>query len=195
MRLVTFAVDVARLGGRRRSSSAIVSDAVDAWIPDLPLHARGLLAGDWALLSSGARSRGGGVWPWRVAPLATRPCWPRSRVPGKIVAVGRNYREHAAEEVPRSSPTPVLFTKYPSAVVGPGSDITWRAADRPRSTTRPNSRSSSAAARDVPPSARSTSCSATRASTTCRRATCRSRTGSGCGRRASTRSVRWVRGS
>jgi len=40
-------------------------------------------------------------------------------VPGKIVCVGRNYREHAAElgnEVPKE---PLIFLKAPSSVIGP----------------------------------------------------------------------------
>jgi 2-keto-4-pentenoate hydratase/2-oxohepta-3-ene-1,7-dioic acid hydratase in catechol pathway len=46
--------------------------------------------------------------------------------PPKIIAVGRNYREHAAEEGAQVVEDPVLVTKYPSAVVGPGADVTWR---------------------------------------------------------------------
>lgn len=43
--------------------------------------------------------------------------------PGKIVCVGRNYRDHAKElgnEVPAA---PLLFLKPPSSVVGPGEPI------------------------------------------------------------------------
>ncbi len=43
--------------------------------------------------------------------------------PGKIVCVGRNYREHAKElgnEVPAA---PLLFLKPPSAVIAPGAPI------------------------------------------------------------------------
>lgn len=43
--------------------------------------------------------------------------------PSKIVCVGRNYAEHAAElgnEVPKA---PLLFLKAPSAVIGPGKSI------------------------------------------------------------------------
>lgn len=43
--------------------------------------------------------------------------------PGKIICVGLNYRDHAAEggvEVPNS---PVLFAKWPSALIGPGDPI------------------------------------------------------------------------
>ena len=49
--------------------------------------------------------------------------------PAKIVAVGRNYREHAAEEGATLPTAPVLFTKYSSSVTGSGSDIRWRADD------------------------------------------------------------------
>ncbi len=52
--------------------------------------------------------------------------------PGKIVAVGRNYREHAAEEGAAFPSAPVLFTKYPSSITGPGGQIRWRAADTTR---------------------------------------------------------------
>jgi 2-keto-4-pentenoate hydratase/2-oxohepta-3-ene-1,7-dioic acid hydratase in catechol pathway len=51
--------------------------------------------------------------------------------PSKIVCVGRNYREHAAElgnEVPLE---PLIFFKPPSAVIGPGQTIL-----RPRISTR-----------------------------------------------------------
>src|SRR5580693_5911692 len=44
-------------------------------------------------------------------------------VPGKIICVGRNYREHAAElgnEVPKE---PLLFFKPPSSVIGPEATI------------------------------------------------------------------------
>ena len=50
--------------------------------------------------------------------------------PGKIVCVGRNYREHAKElgnEVPRE---PLLFLKPPSAVVGAGERILLPSASR-----------------------------------------------------------------
>ncbi len=43
--------------------------------------------------------------------------------PGKIVCVGRNYREHAAELGHGVPPEPILFLKPPSAVVGPGEAI------------------------------------------------------------------------
>lgn len=42
-------------------------------------------------------------------------------VPGKVIAVGLNYRSHLGERpVPEE---PGLFAKYPSSVIGPGDDI------------------------------------------------------------------------
>ena len=45
--------------------------------------------------------------------------------PGKIIAIGRNYREHATEEGVDPPAAPLMFAKWPSAVVGPGADIRW----------------------------------------------------------------------
>jgi 2-keto-4-pentenoate hydratase/2-oxohepta-3-ene-1,7-dioic acid hydratase in catechol pathway len=43
--------------------------------------------------------------------------------PSKVICVGRNYREHAAEFNNPVPDEPLLFLKPPSSVVGPGSDI------------------------------------------------------------------------
>jgi 2-keto-4-pentenoate hydratase/2-oxohepta-3-ene-1,7-dioic acid hydratase in catechol pathway len=45
--------------------------------------------------------------------------------PGKIVAIGRNYREHVDEEGADRPAAPLIFAKWPSSVVGPGADIRW----------------------------------------------------------------------
>ncbi|MBA2488328.1 MAG: fumarylacetoacetate hydrolase family protein [Chloroflexi bacterium] len=45
--------------------------------------------------------------------------------PGKIIAVGLNYADHAAEGGRPAPEEPVLFAKFPTAVVGPGAEITW----------------------------------------------------------------------
>ncbi len=46
-------------------------------------------------------------------------------LPGKIVAVGRNYAAHAAETGSDLPTAPLLFAKFPSAVIGPDAAITW----------------------------------------------------------------------
>jgi len=48
--------------------------------------------------------------------------------PPKIIAIGRNYADHAAEtgsEVPKA---PLIFAKFPSSVIGQGDTITWNEA-------------------------------------------------------------------
>jgi 2-keto-4-pentenoate hydratase/2-oxohepta-3-ene-1,7-dioic acid hydratase in catechol pathway len=62
-------------------------------------------------------------------PLAGLRLLPPVTHPGKIVAAGRNYREHAAEEGAETPADPILFAKFPSALTGDGGDITWRASD------------------------------------------------------------------
>ena len=45
--------------------------------------------------------------------------------PGKVVCVGLNYEDHAREldlDVPDE---PVLFSKFPTAITGPGDEVTW----------------------------------------------------------------------
>src|SRR5215207_6320927 len=43
--------------------------------------------------------------------------------PSKIVCVGRNYREHAAELGNKMPDEPLLFLKAPSAIIGLGEQI------------------------------------------------------------------------
>ena len=62
-------------------------------------------------------------------PLSAIVVLPPVTRPGKIVAVGRNDHEHAAEEGTTARPDPVVFTKFSSAVVGDGAEIVWRASD------------------------------------------------------------------
>jgi len=45
--------------------------------------------------------------------------------PTKIVAVGRNYAEHAAEMQSQVPTEPLVFLKPPSAVIGPGAAIVY----------------------------------------------------------------------
>jgi 2-keto-4-pentenoate hydratase/2-oxohepta-3-ene-1,7-dioic acid hydratase in catechol pathway len=43
--------------------------------------------------------------------------------PGKIICVGLNYRDHAAEQGVELPSEPLLFAKWPTAVIGPGEPI------------------------------------------------------------------------
>lgn len=48
--------------------------------------------------------------------------------PGKIVAIGLNYADHAAETGAKTPSAPLIFAKFPSAVIGPNETITWRSS-------------------------------------------------------------------
>ena len=48
--------------------------------------------------------------------------------PGKVVAIGRNYREHAEEEGVDPPGAPLIFAKWPSSIVGHGAEIRWDAS-------------------------------------------------------------------
>jgi 2-keto-4-pentenoate hydratase/2-oxohepta-3-ene-1,7-dioic acid hydratase in catechol pathway len=45
--------------------------------------------------------------------------------PGKVVAIGRNYREHVDEEGADRPTAPLIFAKWPSSVIGHGGEIRW----------------------------------------------------------------------
>lgn len=54
-------------------------------------------------------------------------------VPAKILAIGLNYRSHAEESRLEIPSVPVVFAKFPSALIGEGEDIVV-----PREETRPD---------------------------------------------------------
>lgn len=49
--------------------------------------------------------------------------------PSKILAVGLNYAPHAAETSIELPETPLLFSKYPSSIIGPGEPIRYHTRD------------------------------------------------------------------
>jgi len=85
-----------------------------------------------------ARAAADGPTPCRGQPLPPGTVRPLGEVsmlapvprPGKIVAVGLNYRDHAAEAGLPVPETPVIFGKFPSAVIGPGQPIVLPAGSR-----------------------------------------------------------------
>ena len=94
-------------------------------VPGGPATMRQLLGGGSAVMTalheataSGRIATDGGAVDQRQL-LAPIP------LPGKIVAIGRNYREHVDEEQAEAPPAPLVFAKFPSSVVGDGAEITW----------------------------------------------------------------------
>jgi 2-keto-4-pentenoate hydratase/2-oxohepta-3-ene-1,7-dioic acid hydratase in catechol pathway len=126
MRLLTHATD----SGPRLAvigSDGLAVDVVDL-VSDGPLTMQSLLEGpDEALasiragLANAAQPEGREVSTLRLLPPIARP--------GKILAIGRNYRDHAEEEGVTAPPSPVVFAKLSSALIADGAAITWRASD------------------------------------------------------------------
>lgn len=48
--------------------------------------------------------------------------------PAKIVAIGKNYAEHAIETKSAVPEEPIVFAKFATSIIGPGADITWNAS-------------------------------------------------------------------
>jgi 2-keto-4-pentenoate hydratase/2-oxohepta-3-ene-1,7-dioic acid hydratase in catechol pathway len=103
----------------------------DRWLPatevaiDGPLTMAQLIEGGERALESLRRGAADAAIARSGRPLAdARLLAPLPR-PAKIVAIGRNYREHAAEEGVEPPPAPLIFAKFPSAVIGPGAEIRW----------------------------------------------------------------------
>jgi 2-keto-4-pentenoate hydratase/2-oxohepta-3-ene-1,7-dioic acid hydratase in catechol pathway len=47
-------------------------------------------------------------------------------VPGKVLCIGRNYADHAAELAHTLPEKPLVFAKVPSSLIGHGATIRWR---------------------------------------------------------------------
>lgn len=123
MRLVSFLdapgprLGVEHADGRIWSSRALG--------PDLPGSMTELLAaGEPALeaLRHVARAAASADQPGDVDPAARLAPVPR---PGKVIAVGLNYHAHAAEGGAAIPASPMLFAKFPTAVVGPDASVEW----------------------------------------------------------------------
>ena len=64
----------------------------------------------------------------RVRPISRHPRaavqpLPAVPDPGKIMCIGRNYREHATEQGAEAPAQPLVFAKYPSALISDGEPI------------------------------------------------------------------------
>ncbi len=123
MRLVSY-LDVTgdRLGVEQADGRIWSSHGLGAGLPGT--MAELLAAGGPALeaLRGAARSAAAAGRPGDVD--ASRRMAPVPR-PRKIIAVGLNYHAHAAEGGAAIPTSPMLFAKFPTAVVGPGATVEW----------------------------------------------------------------------
>jgi 2-keto-4-pentenoate hydratase/2-oxohepta-3-ene-1,7-dioic acid hydratase in catechol pathway len=106
---------------------------LERWLPaetllsDGPTTMHELLAGDpdrRAALASAAASEASRIDRAGSRLETTELLAPVPR-PGKIVAIGRNYREHVDEEGADRPTAPLIFAKWPSSVIGHGAEIRW----------------------------------------------------------------------
>jgi 2-keto-4-pentenoate hydratase/2-oxohepta-3-ene-1,7-dioic acid hydratase in catechol pathway len=88
--------------------------------PDLPCSVRSLLEGGPALLKRAAEAA---QWPRAVRHPATVKLLPPIPNPAKILCIGLNYRDHAAETGAAIPRDPVVFSKFTTALIGPGDPI------------------------------------------------------------------------
>lgn len=114
MRLLSFDKDGAPAIGIGRADGGTVDLSVAA--PDLPRDMAALLAGGAAALAAAARAaEGAGTDAVLAGEIDYLPPVPR---PGKIVCVGLNYRDHAAETDRPPPEFPVLFARFATTLVG-----------------------------------------------------------------------------
>jgi 2-keto-4-pentenoate hydratase/2-oxohepta-3-ene-1,7-dioic acid hydratase in catechol pathway len=96
--------------------------------PDLPVSVRELLAAGPGQLRSAteAAARPDAV---RHAASSVKLCAPIPDPP-KVICIGLNYRDHAAESGAAIPREPVLFSKFATAIIGPGETIRLPAVSR-----------------------------------------------------------------
>lgn len=121
MRLVTFQRGAEPRLGALRSESGEGAEVVDLCEHDaqLPPSVKTLLeAGDAALGGAAAAAKSG-----RGIPLAEIRLLAPVLEPQKIICVGLNYADHAAETGATVGDEPVIFNKFPTCLRGPDDPI------------------------------------------------------------------------
>lgn len=116
MRLLTFEYRGSRRVGVRSGDSIVDVSRVD---PDVPPDLVSLLEAGPAALAAAAEAaeRGAGIDAGAVrvvAPIGN---------PEKVLCIGLNYADHAAESNMPIPSEPVVFSKFSSTIIGPGDAI------------------------------------------------------------------------
>ncbi len=117
MRLLTFEHQGHRRIGARSGDAVVDLSRVD---PSIPADMLGFLAAGPAALNAahGALEKGDPAFDAAqvrvVAPISN---------PEKIICIGLNYADHAAESNMPIPPEPVVFSKYATSITGPGEAI------------------------------------------------------------------------
>ncbi|MHB0980922.1 MAG: fumarylacetoacetate hydrolase family protein [Thermoleophilia bacterium] len=129
MRLVTYETPTGRAFGRI-DGDLIIPMGVDlrAWLADGAAGRLGVAGASSAAGPSGVAGPAGAPGDpseTAVAPVELESVRLLAPIPepGKIVCIGLNYRDHAAEAGLPLPEEPVLFAKFANSVVGPGAAI------------------------------------------------------------------------
>ena len=114
MRLVSF---------QPRSGKSLVGVVVDDQVFPLMSSAypdmTSFLSAGSAVLDEANKMNNGGTRDLTKYPLSEVVLLPPVTRPGKIIAVGLNYRDHAIETKQEIPTTPVIVAKFPSSINGP----------------------------------------------------------------------------
>src|SRR5262249_44736684 len=130
MRLVTFETN-----GVQRSGAVVGERVIDLaaaavalgtgslpaeMLELLRLGDAGLETARATLAAAGDGERGAGQYTYNLSQIRLRApiC-----VPGKIVCVGQNYRDHVLEQYAQMPEKPILFAKFSTCIIGPDDDI------------------------------------------------------------------------
>ncbi|MFI5200381.1 MAG: fumarylacetoacetate hydrolase family protein, partial [Candidatus Limnocylindrales bacterium] len=122
MRLISYQAADGDCLGVAAGEAWLPAEALD---PGAPRTMAGLLAAGAAGLdllrtaAAGDRIRAEGRPMAEIELLAPVPR------PGKVVAIGRNYRDHTTEEGVEPPKAPLIFSKWSSCVIGPEDEIRW----------------------------------------------------------------------
>jgi acylpyruvate hydrolase len=123
MHLVTFVLDGApRLGALAQRDGRDVIVDLNRADPQLPGDMIAFLAGGEDSRARAERALAGTPAHAVLDRDSARLMAPIPR-PGKIICIGLNYRDHAAESNAPLPEFPVVFAKYANTVIGPGDSI------------------------------------------------------------------------
>jgi 2-keto-4-pentenoate hydratase/2-oxohepta-3-ene-1,7-dioic acid hydratase in catechol pathway len=114
MRLVSF-----QPRGGKSLVGVVVDDQVFPLMSSAYPDMTSFLSAGSAALDEANKMNNGGTRDLTKYPLSEVVLLPPVTRPGKIIAVGLNYRDHAIETKQAIPTTPVIFAKFPSSINGP----------------------------------------------------------------------------
>ena len=117
MRLVTF-----KAGAESAQIGVIVANEVLA-LQTTERDMSAFLAGGTSAWQEAEKISRGLVQPGKRYPLSGVTLLAPVPRPGKIIAVGLNYRDHAIETKQEIPTSPITFAKFPSSITGPNAEV------------------------------------------------------------------------